>query len=125
LLRAANGGKYANPWGYAQEYRRVHRIVFAGSSGDPQKDKVDDKAGCAGELTSAEELDGSDPIVEAKLTNGVLRITSKDQESEDTMQYAMKLSGADQAELRMLVPPDVSDVPRPKPFRLERAKEGR
>jgi len=30
-----------------------------------------------GELTSAEELNGSDPIIEAKLTNGILRITSK------------------------------------------------
>ena len=78
--------------------------------------KLDD----TGELTSAEELDGSNPIVEAKLTNGMLRITLKDEDSQDTLQCEMKLTGTDQAELRMLVPPD---VPKPKWWKLLRAKD--
>ena len=78
--------------------------------------KLDD----TGELTSAEELDGSNPIVEAKLTNGILRITLKDEDSQDSLQCEMKLTGTDQAELRMLVPPD---VPKPKWWKLLRAKD--
>ena len=74
-----------------------------------------------GELTSAEEHEGSDPIVEAKLTSGILRITTKEQTSQDTIQCEMKLTGTDQAELRVLAPPD---VPTPKPWKLERAKAG-
>lgn len=79
--------------------------------------KLDD----AGELTSAEEGEGSNPIVEAKLTNGILRITLKDEDSQDTMQCEMKLTGTDQAELRMLVPPD---VPKPKGWKVRRTKDG-
>ena len=80
--------------------------------------KLDDTGG----LTSAEEVDGSNPIVEAKLTNGILRITLKDEDTQDTLQCEMKLTGTDQAELRMLVPPD---VPKPKWWKLLRAKDGR
>jgi beta-lactamase regulating signal transducer with metallopeptidase domain len=72
-----------------------------------------------GELTSAEEHEGSDPIVEAKLTSGTLHITTKESTSQDTIQCEMKLTGTDQAELRVLAPPD---VPTPKPWKLERAK---
>ena len=74
-----------------------------------------------GELASAEELDGSNPIIEARLTNGILRISSKDEDSQETVQCEMKLTGTDQAELRMLVPPD---VPKPKWWKLRRAKDG-
>jgi len=74
-----------------------------------------------GELTSAEEHEGSDPIVEARLANGTLHITTKEQTSQDTIQCDMKLTGTDQAELRVLAPPD---VPAPKPWKLERAKGG-
>jgi hypothetical protein len=74
-----------------------------------------------GELTSAEEHEGSNPIVEAKLTSGILRITTKEQTSDDTIQCEMKLTGTDRAELRLLAPPD---VPAPKPWKLERAKGG-
>jgi len=74
-----------------------------------------------GELASAEEVDGEAmPISDAKLTNGILRITLKDEDSQDTMQCEMKLTGTDQAELRMLVPPD---VPKPKWWKLLRAKD--
>jgi hypothetical protein len=76
-----------------------------------------------GELTSAHAIDSSDPdpIVEATLASGVLRITIKEKDSEDTIQFEMKLTGPDQAELRILAPPD---VPTPKPWRLERVKDG-
>lgn len=78
-----------------------------------------------GELTSAEEQDASDPIVEAKLTNGALRITIQEQDSQDTFQCEMKLTGTDQAQLQIVIPPDVSgEAPRPKPWKLERAKSG-
>jgi len=82
---------------------------------------ADMQVGKDGELTSAEEHEGSDPIVEAKLTGGVLLITTKEEDSQDTIQCEMKLTGTDQAELRVLAPPD---VPTPKPWKLERAKAG-
>jgi beta-lactamase regulating signal transducer with metallopeptidase domain len=72
----------------------------------------------SGELTDAHALDGSDPIVEAKLAGGVLRITEK-----DAMQFDMKLTGAEQAQLQIVVPPDVDDKV-PTPWKLERAKSG-
>jgi hypothetical protein len=72
-----------------------------------------------GELSAAEQLDGSDPILEAKLTNGMLRITTREEDSQDLIQFEMKLTGANQAELRILAPPD---IPTPKPWKLERAK---
>ncbi len=79
---------------------------------------VDEKTG---EMTDAEERDGSDPIVEAKLTGGVLRITTKEEDSHETLQSEMKLTGIDQAEIRLLLPPEES-VPPFKPWKLERAK---
>ncbi len=74
-----------------------------------------------GELASAEEHEGSDPIVEARLASGTLHITTKEETSQDTIQCDMKLTGTDQAELRVLAPPD---VPAPKPWKLERVKGG-
>jgi len=75
----------------------------------------------SGELTDVEVPDGSDAIVEATLTGGgILRITE-----EDAMQFEMKVTGADQAQLQILVPPDEGGkVPTPKPWKLERAKPG-
>jgi beta-lactamase regulating signal transducer with metallopeptidase domain len=72
-----------------------------------------------GELTSAEEHEGSDPIAEAKLTSGILHIITKEETSQDTIEFEMKITGTDQAALRVLAPPD---VPVPKPWKLERAK---
>jgi hypothetical protein len=65
--------------------------------------------------------DGSDAIVEeAILTNGILRIAEA-----DAIQFDMKITGADQAQLQIVVPPDVAgEVPTPKPWKLERAKSG-
>ena len=71
-----------------------------------------------GELTTAEQREGGDPILEAKLSNGILRITIKEEDSQDLIQFEMKLTGTDQAEFRILAPPD---VPTPKPWKMERA----
>jgi hypothetical protein len=79
--------------------------------------KLDDTGG----LASAEEVEGQAiPIRDAKLTNGILRITLKEEDSQDMIQCEMKITGTDQAELRMLVPPD---VPKPKWWKLLRAKD--
>jgi hypothetical protein len=59
-------------------------------------------------MTDAEERDGSDPIVEAKLTGGVLRIPTKEENSHETLQSEMKLTGIDQAAIRILLPPEES-----------------
>jgi len=72
----------------------------------------------SGELTGVDVLDGSDAVVEAKLTSGILRITE-----EDGMQFDMKVSGADLAEIQLVVPAEAaSKVPTPKPWKLQRAK---
>ncbi len=73
----------------------------------------------AGELTEAEELEGSDPIEEAKITGEILRITLKEGDSKETDQFEMKVTGDDQAEIRMLAPPGVT-----APWKMERAKVG-
>ena len=65
-----------------------------------------------GELAGVKVLDGSDAIVEAKLTGGILRITE-----EDDLQFEMKITGADQAQLQVVMPPNSPTV---KPWKLER-----
>lgn len=78
-----------------------------------------------GELTDAQELEGSDPIEDAKLTGGILRITTKDGDSKDTLQFEMKIIGANQAQIQILIPPaEARHAPPIKPWRLERAKSG-
>jgi hypothetical protein len=72
----------------------------------------------SGNLTGVDLLDGSDAVVEAKLTSGVLRITE-----EDGAQFDMKVLGADLAEIQLVVPAEAaSKLPTPKPWKLERAK---
>jgi beta-lactamase regulating signal transducer with metallopeptidase domain len=79
--------------------------------------RVDPKSG---EFTDVEVLDGSDATVEAVLTDGILRITEA-----DDLQFDMNVTGADQAQLQIVIPPDVAGkVPTPKPWKLERAKSG-
>jgi beta-lactamase regulating signal transducer with metallopeptidase domain len=73
----------------------------------------------SGELTAADVVDGSDPIVNAVLTSGTLRITEK-----DDVQFDMKLTGADQAQLQIVLPDAAGMAPTPKPWKLERAKSG-
>ena len=65
-----------------------------------------------GELGGVTVLDGSDTIVEAKLIGGILRITE-----EDDVQFDMKITGGDQAQLQVVMPPDGPTV---KPWKLER-----
>jgi hypothetical protein len=71
-----------------------------------------------GELTSAEQKDGEDPLSDLTVTGKVLRLIDKDQESQDTAQFEMELAATDQAELRLLGTP--SDSSAPKPWKLER-----
>ena len=72
----------------------------------------------SGDLTGVDLLDGSDAVVEAKLTSGMLRITE-----EDGQQFEMKVLGPDVAEIQLVVPAEAaSKFPTPKPWKLERAK---
>jgi len=71
-----------------------------------------------GELIGAVQHDGGDPISDARIEKGILRLTAKDVESQDTIHFEMKLIGADQAELRILTP---SGIAAPKPWKLERS----
>ena len=74
----------------------------------------------AGELTKAEPSGGSDPdpITNAQVNGNRLRITAKSSDdSGDTMDSEMVLMSPEQAEFRIIVPPD---VPRPKPWKLTR-----
>jgi hypothetical protein len=65
-----------------------------------------------GELSGVTAHDDSDAIVETKLTSGILRITE-----EDDIQFDMKITGPDQAQLQVVTPPDGITV---KPWKLER-----
>ena len=74
----------------------------------------------SGELTDVEVLAGSDAITEAKLTGGSLRITE-----QDAMQFEMKIIGADQAQVQIVIPPDEAPhAPAIKPWKLERVTSG-
>jgi len=73
----------------------------------------------SGELTDVKAPAGDDTITEAKLTNGTLLITSED------VQFEMKLTGANQAQLQVVIPPEVTGtVPAVKPWKLVRVKAG-
>jgi hypothetical protein len=72
----------------------------------------------SGELTSAEQKDGEDPVSGASLQGSTLHLTSKNQDSQDTIQYEMTLTGSDQAELQILGAP--TDGAAPKPWKLVR-----
>ena len=72
----------------------------------------------SGDLTGVDVLDGSDAVVDAKLTSGILRITEK-----DGVQFDMKILGTDLAEIRLVVPAEAATkFPTPKPWKLERVK---
>jgi len=74
----------------------------------------------AGELTKAEAVEGANTITDARIMGDVLRITSKNTDSEDEYHSELKLVAKNEASLRMMVPPDVQ---APKPWRLERVTE--
>lgn len=72
----------------------------------------------AGELTKAEANDGEDPITDLRVNGNILSITTKSTDgSEDSIQSKLTLIAGNDAELQMLVPPD---VPAPKPWKLKR-----
>ena len=64
------------------------------------------------EIGKVEVHDGSDAIVEANLTGGILRITEA-----DGLEFEMRVTGADKAELQVVMPPN---GPTAKPWKLER-----
>ena len=72
----------------------------------------------SGELTDVVVRDdGSDAIVGTKLTDGALLITEQD------IQFKMKITGTDEADLQIVIPPDAGEeVPAAKPWKLERVK---
>lgn len=69
----------------------------------------------SGELTEVKVGEGEDTIDEAKLIKGKLLITSQD------VQFEMKLTGANEAQLQIVIPPEVAaTVPSAKPWKMER-----
>ncbi len=72
----------------------------------------------SGELTQAEATGISDPIAEARLAGNALLLTIREKNSEDTVQFEMTLTGANEAEIRLVAPADAGS---PKPWKSERA----
>jgi hypothetical protein len=72
----------------------------------------------SGELTDVVVRDaGSDSIVETKFTGDALLITEQD------IQFKMKITGSDEADLQIVIPQDTDEpVPPAKPWKLERVK---
>ena len=74
----------------------------------------------AGELTKAEAGDGDDAITTFRVDGDTLRITTKSTDgSENSIQTDMRMVASNEADLRLLAPPD---VPVPKPWRLKRVR---
>jgi hypothetical protein len=71
-----------------------------------------------GELTSAAQQDGEDPILDSSVNGNTLRITTQAAGSQDTNQYEIKLTGADSAEMQKLSVP--SGQTAPKTWKLTR-----
>lgn len=76
--------------------------------------RVDTEFDKDGVVASARQLQGDDAITEAKLKDDSLRIMTED---EDALQLEIKITGQDQAELRIL---DMSDHSAIKPLLLRR-----
>ena len=72
-----------------------------------------------GELISAEALEGTDPIIEAKAGSGVLHLTTKPKDKDESDQFEIKLTGTDTAEVRIVGIPEGEKI---KPWKLERVK---
>jgi len=71
-----------------------------------------------GELTKADPNEGEDPIADLRVAGDTLRITVKSSDgSDDSIQSEIHLVSANEADFRLVVPPD---VPAPKPWRLQR-----
>jgi len=71
-----------------------------------------------GELTKADPSEGEDPIADLRIAGDTLRITVKSSDgSDDSIQSEIHLVSANEADFRLVVPPD---VPAPKPWRLQR-----
>jgi len=105
-------------------------FITVSITGDAQKlsgtvSKGNVEVNDAGELTKAEGVEGLNTIKSARVNSNYLRITTKsDDGSEDEIDSEMTLVGANQAELRLIVPLNVPpDIPRPKPWKLTRVPQ--
>ncbi len=79
---------------------------------------VDIEVDKAGELTKADPTEGADPIAKLRVSGDTLRIAVKSgDDSDGPIESEIKLVGADEADFRLVVPPD---VPAPRPWRLQR-----
>lgn len=79
---------------------------------------VDIEVNKEGELTKADPGEGEDPIADLRVAGDTLRITVKSSDgSGDSIQSELRLVSANEADFRLVVPPD---VPAPKPWRLHR-----
>jgi hypothetical protein len=102
-----------------------HGKVFITLSllGDPHKlsgsvSGADVELNDTGELTKAEANEGTNLITSAKVNGKRLHIVAKSSDgSENSIDAEIVLVGPNEAELRMIVPPD---VPRPKAWPLKR-----
>ncbi len=75
----------------------------------------------SGELTKADASEGEDVISQLRVAGDILRISVKGaDDSESPIQSEMKLVGSNDADFRLIVPPD---VPTPKPWPLKRVEE--
>jgi len=72
----------------------------------------------SGELTAAEATAGEDPITEAQVSGDSARLTTQDASTQDITQYELKLTAANEAELRFVGIP--SSMTAPKPWKLAR-----
>jgi hypothetical protein len=79
--------------------------------------RVDLGIGKDGEVANADPLDGSEIITQAILKNDTLRVVTED---DQDLQLELRLTGADQGELRLL---DLSDHPVAKPLALHRVTQ--
>ena len=122
---AANAKQFLGTWQSSFQGKVFLTIVIAGGANElsGSMSHFDVEVNDAGELTKAEVGEGSNKITGAQVNGNRLRITTKSSDgSEDSTDSEMVLSDAGEAELRMIVPPDVPpDVPRPKPWKLSRA----
>ncbi len=119
---AANAKQFVGVWKASFQGKPFLTVTIAidGNKVAGNVSHADLELNDAGELTKAEANDAEppDPITDARVNGDTLRITTKSTNgSEDSIQADIKLVANNEADLRMVVPPD---APAPKPWHLER-----
>ncbi len=72
-----------------------------------------------GDIAKAQLQNGEDPIISTKLNGNVLRVTVKQEDSSDTIQFGMTITAPNSAEIHVMVPPGMAP---PKPWKVEKVK---